>query len=219
MTFLFMPLFAPLLSSPRQGLGFPWLSPPCPQTCPCSASLTRPFFSSLLYSPYVQLNTGHILQEAAPRISSHWRISFRVRISPCALMFSLLIYGGALVLQPELPLAPPSSASSPLTSSSWFSSKFPHRLHTTPFCKHSSDLCQSQILLQHWLLGSLSSLLRSHSPPWPTSWMACTRLCFTRLFRSESVVRYRPTQMCSTLRFVILADIAPLNPLEARNSI
>ena len=61
MTFLFMPLFAPLLSSPRQGLGFPWLSPPCPQTCPCSASLTRPFFSSLLYSPYVQLNTGHIL--------------------------------------------------------------------------------------------------------------------------------------------------------------
>ena len=79
---------------------------------------TRPFFSSLLYIPYVQLNIWHSLQEADPCISSPMSISFRVHISPYALMFCYLIYSEALVLQPELLLTPPSSASSPLTSSS-----------------------------------------------------------------------------------------------------
>ena len=63
MTFLFMPVFAPLLSSPLLVKASASLGSPRPVLRPALGLplSTRPFFSSLLYSPYVQLNTGHIL--------------------------------------------------------------------------------------------------------------------------------------------------------------
>lgn len=91
MTFLFMSLFVPVLLSPCQALGLPWLSPLCPQTCPWSAAFHQTFFQlSPLYplcaTEYLAQFTGswplyfqpheHLLQSPYLSLCSHVLLSY-----------------------------------------------------------------------------------------------------------------------------------------------
>ena len=118
MTFLFTPLFIPVLLSPCQGLGLPWLSPPCPQTCPWSASFHQTFFQlSLLYPLCATEYLAQFIGSFPLYFQSREYLMQSLYLSLCSpVVLSYLCE--ALGLQPDLLLAPPSSASSPLTSSS-----------------------------------------------------------------------------------------------------
>lgn len=137
MTVLFMPLFVPLLSSPCQGLGLPWLSPPCPQTCPWSASFHQSFFQLPPLQPLCATEYQADFIGGCPQISSDWRTSFRVQSPPalscCPFLFmGKLWFSGLHCLQPlphqlhlPLPLLHDSAPSSHTAS-------IPHRFANTP---------------------------------------------------------------------------------------
>lgn len=187
----------------------------CPSDLPLVCRFPPDLFSALLYIFMCNWIFGTVYRKLPLVFPAPWASpseSISLPVLSCS-AFSYLWWSSAL--QPELLLALPHQ---PLLCLPLHDSAA--QIATPPPChtllqthlRSLSELASCPALASRFPVQSpLASL-----PPWPTG--CHTHLCLTCLFRSESVVRYRPTFLDASHWLCDSASISQLNPLEARNS-